>query len=156
MKLENTLSLFTGILFTCLPIEFPQLPFMVRLIELMPRLYAYYNWVILYFIGVIVFHILHYTYKVKKSFEFKTGKIDFILAIVFGCVFTLMGTQFPIIPFLQDLLTLFPEIYEYYNYLILYTIGSSTYYIFRFIYKVYNPKDKHTREIMKELKEEFK
>lgn len=156
MKLESTLSLFTGIAFTCLPIEFPIFPFMNRLIELMPRVYAYYNWVILYFIGTIVFHILHYTYKVKKSFDFQTGKIDLILSISFGCVFTLLPNQFVVIPFLQDLITLFPEIYEYYNYLILYTIGSSMYYLFRFIYKATNPKDKHQRELMKELKEEFK
>ncbi len=156
MKLTSALSFIVGILFTCFPIEFPVLPFMSKPIEIWPRIYAYYNWVILYFIGVITFYVVHYIVLKRRDWEFKTNKVDFILAIVLGCLFTAIPYQFPIVPFLQDIITLFPEIFEYYNYLILYTIGSSLYYLLRYYYKANNPVDKDVRELQAELKDKLK
>lgn len=156
MKLSTTLSWIMGILFTCLPIEFPILPFMDRPIEIWPRIYAYYNWLILYFIGVLCYYFTHYIVLKRRTWEFKTNKVDFILSIVLGSLFTAIPYSFPIVPFMQDLITLFPSIEEYYNYVILYTIGSSLYYCIRYYYKANNSVDKPIRDLQTELKDKLK
>jgi hypothetical protein len=82
-------------------------------------------------------------------------KLDGFLSMVFGILFTNIPAKFPIMPALSDIVELWPAVYRYYNYFILYWIGVAVFHIIKWTWKRTNDVDSHKRELLKELKEQI-